>query len=120
MIVRVSIANIDAKGLAQRLQAAGLDGTAWDHVGTARWGVEAGATFETVVNGIFPERAGQTETRSTLTYFIIATLRNLREEAAYITVDGRLAFLLYAGEWSEYAANASRVYHEVPVRVESL
>jgi hypothetical protein len=119
MIVRFSIANIDARGLARRLQAAGLDGTCFDHVGTARWGVEAGATLETVLaspNGIL-DIAGSGQPWDSLRDFVVHTLRDLREEAAYLTIDGRLAFILTAGEW---VGPDPREYVPQPLKVDAL
>lgn len=118
MIVRVSIADIDAKGLAQRARAAGIDATCVDHVGTARWGVEAGATLETVTpkyrTGRGPDDFAPVSLK--LVDFIVHTLHDLREEAAYLTVDGRLAFILTAGRHTLTGDE----WETVPVKVEAL
>jgi hypothetical protein len=84
-IVRVSVANIKPKALAERLSGAGIDATVWKHWGASRkWGgkVETGSTFES--NDL------------TSTYnFTLKLLRDLGEDAAYAVEDGSRSALWY-------------------------
>lgn len=85
MILRATFANITPDALASRVQASGLSGTVFASIGAGDWGVEPGATVEFV--------STKPATRTRVEAFVAQTLEALGEQAAYVTVDGALAFL---------------------------
>lgn len=83
--IRATVANITPQRLARAGQAAGLSGTVEASRGFGAWGVEAGATVE--LSGV---------TRAKVKAWLQALLKARKEEAAYLTINGANARLLYA------------------------
>lgn len=126
MILRVAIANITPRELAQDIQDAGLNATVFQSWGAGSRGVEEGATAEFVIDPLdqpadlaFPPEDGRhSKLHSHIHQFVTFTLRRLHEEAAYLTLDGRLAFLMYVGK--NVTTEQGPVYSWQPVRIEVL
>jgi hypothetical protein len=126
MILRATIANIQAKELATRIQFAGLNATVFPSWGAGSWGVEEGATAEFVMDSlddpselVLGAQEGGSTLHNHVRDFLVYTLRAFREEAAYLTVDGRRAFLLHAGAWRSNP-DVPRHYVSLPVMVKAL
>ncbi len=91
MITRASVANITPEGIALKIQEHNEDfptlpinATVNASIGVSPWGVETGSTVET------------TATWDIFALFLRGVLTDLHEEAAYITQDGKRAYLLWA------------------------
>lgn len=83
-LIRTTIANIGAAELAAEIQRRDLSATVFPSFGAGEWGVEPGATMETV--GL----------RSLMTRVIQDILRERHEACAYVTINSAEAYLLYA------------------------
>jgi len=102
MIIRATFANTGYRGLAERIQDAGLSGTTFPSYVAGDWGVEHGSTAEFAL----PLRVDPGILDVTLRMwakgdvgvmpFVVRTLRRLDEQAAYVTVDGARAFLVWS------------------------
>lgn len=86
MILRATFANITPQALAERIQGAKLSGSVFASIGAGDWGIEHGATFEW---------AGPMHHEPTVLAFVRNTLVDLNEQAAYVTIDGWRAKLVW-------------------------
>lgn len=97
MILRVAIANVSPRSMAERVQEAGLSATITESIGAGEWGIEPGVVAEFWVR--MSGTIGETDnTVPRVKRFVNETLWRLDEESAYVTIDGKEGFLLHRRE----------------------
>lgn len=87
IVVRVTIANIDAPTLARTLSSFGFSGTITSSLGFGEWGTESGVTLESAT--VDPRKPDGL-------LHVIADILTVRgEQCAYVTFNGTEPSLLY-------------------------
>lgn len=84
IILRATIANIDAPTLARTLAPFGINGTIVNSLGFGDWGTEPGVTLETATNDV-----------DDVCNTIADILAIRKEQCAYVTFNGARPSLLY-------------------------